>query len=135
MQGNRASDVKIILEGLAEWLSRIRAGSWGVWLQQRLQRLERGWEVGVRGARLTLDGSEEAEGETSPQVFEAWKLLKIVFLQYAPDLLGKRVVPDVFPELIASFENGKLQSIGKLQFDEAKSEVYFPLAVTRYTIS
>jgi len=134
--GNTVADTKRIAQGLHEWISRIRSGTWGTWLQQRLATVEKTWRQGIRDARLALDGSQEDSAGTSPQVFEAWKLLKIVFLQYFPELvIGAVVVTQSIPELIASFSGGKLQSVGKLYFTEDESHVYFPLAVTRYTIS
>lgn len=137
VEGIDRGSTQRILHGLAEWLQLIRDGMWGDWLKDRLVALEQHWLQGHRGLLLLQDGAD-ANQAVLPQVFEAWKLMKIVFLQYAPELLaGHRVDGYTFlPELIAAFsEDGTMQAVGKVQYEESKSEVYFPLAVTRYTLS
>ncbi|CAE8621595.1 unnamed protein product [Polarella glacialis] len=120
VEGRSEPGARRILEGLAEWLGLIRSGAWGHWLQARLETLVSLLGRGVRDARLTLDGSEGKQKETSSHIFEAWKLMKIVFSPYAPDLLaGEVLVHGPIPELLASFSKGKLHGVGKLQFDEA----------------
>jgi hypothetical protein len=141
--GESSSDTERIAQGLQEWIKTIWSGTWGAWLQHRLAAFQKAWAQGVRRNQLVLvdDAAERERTHTPAQVFEAWKLLKIVFLQYFPQLLDpqlleeKVVVDRSIPELIASFSAGKLQAVGKLHYTEGNPHVDFPLAVTRYTIS